>query len=93
MSSDFEGPIFGLLLFDTFAVSSMAEKVGRPGLAAARAQVATAAIPCLPRHGAEIDVVLARPPVIGGDGFTLHLSDRRPVLSQPIKAETRIALM
>jgi hypothetical protein len=31
MGGDFEGPIFGLVLFDTSAVSSMEEEAGRPG--------------------------------------------------------------
>jgi hypothetical protein len=43
-SGDFEGPIFGLVVFDIFAVSSMEEEAGRPGLAAGRAQAATAAV-------------------------------------------------
>jgi hypothetical protein len=42
-SGDFEGPIFGLVVFDTFAVSSMEQEAGRPGLRAGRAQAATAA--------------------------------------------------
>jgi hypothetical protein len=41
---DFEGPIFGLVVFDILAVSSMEEEAGRPGSAAAAAQAATAAV-------------------------------------------------
>jgi hypothetical protein len=33
-SGDFAAPIFGLVVFDTFAVSSMEEEAGRPDLAA-----------------------------------------------------------
>src|SRR5882757_11152739 len=90
MSSDLEGPIFGLLLFDTFAVSSMDEEVGRPPWQQAERRwrlrlflVCRDTVPkstsCSPRRRSSVEMGLR----------STFLIDE-PVLSQPIKAETRI---